>query len=299
MSITVEQLTKTYGAQNAIDSISFEAKKGEVLGFLGPNGAGKTTTMKILTCFIPQTSGIATVCGYATRNDAMAVRQRIGYLPEHNPLYKEMYVKEYLAFVAGLHKVKNPMQRVAEMIDRTGLGVEQNKIIGALSKGYRQRVGLAQAMIHNPDVLILDEPTTGLDPNQLVDIRRLIMQIATEKTVLLSTHIMQEVEALCNRVVIINKGEIVANDTIDDLRARSKGETVITLEFLEKTTQKALAEIQGVKAAKNIGGNRWQLRTEGDVRAAISAFAQSNNLSIVEMHREQSSVQDVFQALTQ
>jgi ABC-2 type transport system ATP-binding protein len=299
MSITVEQLTKTYGAQNAIDSISFEAKKGEVLGFLGPNGAGKTTTMKILTCFIPQTSGTATVCGYDTRNDAMAVRQRIGYLPEHNPLYKEMYVKEYLAFVAGLHKVKNPMQRVAEMIDRTGLGVEQNKIIGALSKGYRQRVGLAQAMIHNPDVLILDEPTTGLDPNQLVDIRRLIMQIATEKTVLLSTHIMQEVEALCNRVVIINKGEIVANDTIDDLRARSKGETVITLEFLEKTTQKALAEIQGVKAAKNIGGNRWQLRTEGDVRAAISAFAQSNNLSIVEMHREQSSVQDVFQALTQ
>lgn len=298
MSITVEHLTKTYGAQNAINSISFEAKKGEVLGFLGPNGAGKTTTMKILTCFIPQTSGTATVCGYDTRTDAMAVRQRIGYLPEHNPLYKEMYVKEYLTFVAGLHKVANPMQRVAEMIDRTGLGVEQNKIIGALSKGYRQRVGLAQAMIHNPDVLILDEPTTGLDPNQLVDIRRLIMQIATEKTVLLSTHIMQEVEALCNRVVIVNKGEIVANDTIDELRSRSKGETVITLEFLETTTQKELAAIAGVKTAKNIGGNRWQLRADGDVRAAISAFAQSKNLSIVEMHREQSSVQDVFQALT-
>ena len=298
MSITVEHLTKTYGGQNAINSISFEAKKGEVLGFLGPNGAGKTTTMKILTCFIPQTSGTATVCGYDTRTDAMAVRQRIGYLPEHNPLYKEMYVKEYLTFVAGLHKVANSAQRVAEMIDRTGLGVEQNKVIGALSKGYRQRVGLAQAMIHNPDVLILDEPTTGLDPNQLVDIRRLIMQIATEKTVLLSTHIMQEVEALCNRVVIVNKGEIVANDTIDELRSRSKGETVVTLEFLETTTQRALSEILGVKTAKNIGGNRWQLRADGDVRAAISAFAQSNNLSIVEMHREQSSVQDVFQALT-
>ena len=298
MSITVEHLTKTYGVQNAINSISFEAKKGEVLGFLGPNGAGKTTTMKILTCFIPQTSGTATVCGYDTRTDAMAVRQRIGYLPEHNPLYKEMYVKEYLTFVAGLHKVANPAQRVAEMIERTGLGVEQNKVIGALSKGYRQRVGLAQAMIHNPDVLILDEPTTGLDPNQLVDIRRLIMQIATEKTVLLSTHIMQEVEALCNRVVIVNKGEIVANDTIDELRSRSKGETVVTLEFLETTTQRALSEILGVKTAKNIGGNRWQLRADGDVRAAISAFAQSNNLSIVEMHREQSSVQDVFQALT-
>jgi ABC-2 type transport system ATP-binding protein len=299
MSILVEQLTKTYGAQNAINSISFEAKKGEVLGFLGPNGAGKTTTMKILTCFIPQTSGSANVCGFDTRTQAMAVRQRIGYLPEHNPLYKEMYVKEYLAFVAGLHKIPNVPQRVAEMIDRTGLGQEQNKIIGALSKGYRQRVGLAQAMIHNPDVLILDEPTTGLDPNQLVDIRRLIMEIATEKTVILSTHIMQEVEVLCNRVIIVNKGEIVANDTIDELRSRSKGETIVTLEFVEKTTQKALLGINGVKSAKNMGGNRWQVSAETDIRAAISAFAQANALSLVEMHREQSSVQDVFQSLTQ
>jgi ABC-2 type transport system ATP-binding protein len=299
MSILVEQLTKTYGAQNAINSISFEAKKGEVLGFLGPNGAGKTTTMKILTCFIPQTSGSANVCGFDTRTQAMAVRQRIGYLPEHNPLYKEMYVKEYLAFVAGLHKIPNVQQRVAEMIDRTGLGQEQNKIIGALSKGYRQRVGLAQAMIHNPDVLILDEPTTGLDPNQLVDIRRLIMEIATEKTVILSTHIMQEVEVLCNRVIIVNKGEIVANDTIDELRSRSKGETIVTLEFVEKTTQKALLGINGVKSAKNMGGNRWQVSAETDIRAAISAFAQANALSLVEMHREQSSVQDVFQSLTQ
>jgi ABC-2 type transport system ATP-binding protein len=301
MSILVEQLTKTYNTQHAINSISFEAKKGEVLGFLGPNGAGKTTTMKILTCFIPQTSGTAHVCGFDTRSQAMEVRQRIGYLPEHNPLYKDMYVKEYLTFVAGLHKIPNIPQRVAEMVERTGLGVEQNKIIGTLSKGYRQRVGLAQAMIHNPEVLILDEPTTGLDPNQLVDIRRLIIEIAAEKTVILSTHIMQEVEALCNNVIIVNKGEIVANDSIEQLRSRSKGETIVTVEFVEKTTQKDLNSIAGVNQAKNIGGNRWQLRAaaDADIRPAISAFAQSNALTLVEMHREQSSVQDVFQALTQ
>ena len=299
MSIIVEQLTKTYSAQNAVNQVSFTAHKGEVLGFLGPNGAGKTTTMKILTCFIPQTSGTAKVCGFDTRAQAMQVRERIGYLPEHNPLYKDMYVKEYLTFVASLHRLPNAQAKVKEMIERTGLGVEQNKLISALSKGYRQRVGLAQAMIHNPEVLILDEPTTGLDPNQLVDIRRLILEIAAEKTVILSTHIMQEVEALCNRVVIINNGELVANDTIDELRSRTKGETMVTVEFVEKTNENSLNTIVGVKTAKNIGGNRWLLRADTDIRPAISAFAQANGLTLVEMHREQTSVQDVFQALTQ
>jgi len=235
MSVKVEQLTKVYQTQRAVDEISFEAKKGEVLGFLGPNGAGKTTTMKIITCFIPQTDGNVNVCGYDTKTSPMEVRQRIGYLPENNPLYKDMYVKEYLSFVGGLHKVKNKKARVAEMIERVGLGREQHKLIGALSKGYRQRVGLAQAMLHDPDVLILDEPTSGLDPNQLVEIRKLIIDLGKEKTVIFSTHIMQEVQAICDRVLIINRGKVVANDPVEALADRISGSTIITVEFLEKT----------------------------------------------------------------
>ena len=300
MSIIVNQLVKSYGAQNAVDGISFEAQKGEILGFLGPNGAGKTTTMKILTCFIPQTSGTASVCGFDTLRDAMQVRQRIGYLPEHNPLYKDMYVKEYLTFVAGLHRVPNVPQRVAEMIDRVGLGVEQRKLIGALSKGYRQRVGLAQAMIHDPEVLILDEPTTGLDPNQLVEIRLLIKSLAAEKTVVLSTHIMQEVEALCDRVIIINKGELVANDSIAALRNRSSAETVVTVEFLEATKISGLKQIKGVREVQQLADNKFQLHanSDTDIRPAIAAFAAAQKLTLLEIKREESSVQDVFQALT-
>ena len=217
MSVKVQSLTKIYGQQLAIDAVSFEAKRGEILGFLGPNGAGKTTTMKIITAFLPQSSGSAEVCGFDTAADPMAVRQRIGYLPEHNPLYREMYVREYLGFIAGIHKVAKPRQRIAEMIELTGLGIEQNKPISALSKGYRQRVGLAQAMIHDPEVLILDEPTTGLDPNQLAEIRALIRRLGQEKTVIFSTHIMQEVQAICDRVLIINKGRIVADAPIAEL----------------------------------------------------------------------------------
>ena len=277
------------------DNISFEAKKGEVLGFLGPNGAGKTTTMKIVTCFIPQTEGTAEVCGYDVAKDPLAVRARIGYLPEHNPVYKDLYVKEYLSFVAGLHKVKNKRQRVSEMIERTGLKREQNKIIGSLSKGYRQRVGLAQAMLHDPEVLILDEPTSGLDPNQLIEIRRLIKELGEEKTVIFSTHIMQEVQALCDRVIIINKGEMVANDTIETLQQKVTGETVITVEFAQKIEQTIFNKIKQIKTIKALGNGRWQLIAEKnkDLRADIFNFAVSNNLTLLEMKKEQYSVEAV------
>ncbi len=300
MSVIVQNLTKIYGQQKAVDNISFEAKKGEVLGFLGPNGAGKTTTMKIVTCFIPQTEGSAEVCGYDVAKAPLAVRARIGYLPEHNPVYKDLYVKEYLSFVAGLHKVKNKRQRVAEMIERTGLKREQNKIIGSLSKGYRQRVGLAQAMLHDPEVLILDEPTSGLDPNQLIEIRRLIKELGEEKTVIFSTHIMQEVQALCDRVIIINKGEMVANDTIETLQQKVTGETVITVEFAQKILQKELNKIEQIKTIKSLGNGRWQLISEGnkDIRASVFNFAVANDLTLLEMKKEQYSVEDVFQELT-
>jgi ABC-2 type transport system ATP-binding protein len=225
MSILVENLTKLYGAQQAVNSISFKAETG-VLGFLGPNGAGKSTTMKMLTGFVPQTSGLASVCGFDTVKQALEVKRHIGYLPESNPLYTDMYVKEALSFVAGIHKLHNPTQRIAEVIEQTGLQPEQHKKIGQLSKGYRQRVGIAQAILHNPEVLILDEPTSGLDPNQLIGIRQLIRDLGATKTVILSTHIMQEVEATCNRVIIINKGNIVANDDLQNLKGNYKGKSL-------------------------------------------------------------------------
>jgi len=225
MSISVEGLTKIYGKQQAVDNISFSAGPG-VLGFLGPNGAGKSTTMKILTCFIPQTSGKASVCGYDVETQSLDVRKHIGYLPESNSLYLDMYVKEALGFIANIHGLQSPQKRIAEVIEQTGLGPEQHKKIGQLSKGYRQRVGLAQAIIHNPEVLILDEPTSGLDPNQLIGIRQLILDLGKTKTIILSTHIMQEVEAVCSQVIIINKGEIVANDSLQGLRAGNKGKSL-------------------------------------------------------------------------
>jgi ABC-2 type transport system ATP-binding protein len=225
MSIRVESLTKVYGKQKAIDGISFSAEPG-VLGFLGPNGAGKSTTMKILTCFIPQTGGKASVCGFDVETESLEVRKHIGYLPESNPLYLDMYVKESLAFIAGIHKMASPQRRIADIIEQTGLGPEQHKKIGQLSKGYRQRVGLAQAILHDPEVLILDEPTSGLDPNQLIGIRQLILDLGKTKTVVLSTHIMQEVEAVCNQVIIINKGNIVADDSLEGLRSKNKGKTL-------------------------------------------------------------------------
>jgi ABC-2 type transport system ATP-binding protein len=233
MSISVTALTKLYGTQKAVDNISFNAGVG-VLGFLGPNGAGKSTTMKMLTCFIPQTSGSASVCGFDVSTQALQVRQNIGYLPETNPQYLEMYVKESLAFIADIHKLHNPAKRIAEVIELTGLGPEQHKKIGQLSKGYRQRVGLAQAIIHDPQVLILDEPTSGLDPNQLVGIRQLIKDLGKSKTIILSTHIMQEVEAVCDQVIIINKGRIIADDTLTGLRQKHQNQTLESI-FIQLT----------------------------------------------------------------
>ena len=273
MSVKVQNLTKVYGTQRAVDDISFEARKGEVLGFLGPNGAGKTTTMKIITGYLPQTEGTAEVCGYDVSSQAMEARTRIGYLPEHNPLYKDMYVREYLDFVAGIHRVANPRKQVAQMIERTGLSSHRQKHIGALSKGYRQRVGLAQAMLHNPDVLILDEPTSGLDPNQIIEIRQLIKDLGTEKTVILSTHILGEVEAVCNRAIIINKGQLVADASISDLKQQFSGQSIVTVEFGESVEQKALEAIKDVQQVKSLAGNRWQLIAAAgkDLRASISS----------------------------
>ncbi|MFN6038747.1 MAG: ATP-binding cassette domain-containing protein, partial [Bacteroidota bacterium] len=227
MSIKVENISKIYGKQKALKNVSFEVNSGEIVGFLGPNGAGKSTMMKILTCYLPQSSGKASVCNFDVEKESMEVKKCVGYLPEHNPLYLEMYVKEYLAFVGGLHGLKKINERVKEMISLTGLEIEQKKKIGALSKGYRQRVGLAQALIHDPKVLIMDEPTTGLDPNQLEEIRGLIKSVGKEKTVLLSTHIMQEVEAVCDRILIINHGEITADGKINELKKNNEKQNFI------------------------------------------------------------------------
>lgn len=300
MSVQVTGLVKKYGEQHAVNNITFEAKKQEVLGFLGPNGAGKTTTMKIVTGYIPQTSGTATVCGFDVNTQAMDARKKIGYLPEHNPLYKEMYVREYLEFTAGLHKVANPNKQVETMIERTGLTSHRHKQIGQLSKGYRQRVGLAQAMLHDPEVLILDEPTSGLDPNQIIEIRQLIKDLGKEKTVILSTHILSEVEAVCDRAVIINKGIIVADAPINTLKDQFTGQTVVTAEFKGDTTAKALQSISNVQQVKNLGANRWQLTAglEHDIRGDVFTFAVNNKLILLELHKEVQSVEDVFQQLT-
>lgn len=300
MSVEVTQLTKVYGAQHAVDDISFSARKGEVLGFLGPNGAGKTTTMKIITGYIPQTAGSANVCGIDVGANPMATRAKTGYLPEHNPLYKEMYVREYLQFAAGVHGIKNAGQRIKQMIDRTGLTSHQQKRISELSKGYRQRVGLAQAMLHDPEVLILDEPTSGLDPNQIVEIRQLIKELGQEKTVILSTHILGEVEAVCDRAIIINKGKLVADAPIQELKQQFTGQSIVTVEFAQKADSKRLQTIKAVQQVKSVGDNRWQLTSPSsvDIRADVFQFAVANQLTLLELHKEVLSVEEVFQQLT-
>ncbi|HVA97866.1 MAG TPA: gliding motility-associated ABC transporter ATP-binding subunit GldA [Bacteroidia bacterium] len=301
MSIKVNNISKKYAEQLALDSVSFEINSGEIVGFLGPNGAGKSTMMKIITCFIPQTSGSATVCGFDINEQSMEVRKNVGYLAEQNPLYLDMYVKEYLGFIAGLHKLKNVPQRIAEMIEITGLQIEQKKKIGALSKGYRQRVGLAQALIHDPKVLILDEPTTGLDPNQLAEIRQLIIKIGKEKTVMLSTHIMQEVEAVCDRVIIINKGKIVADKPTEQLQKTPESEQIITVEFDNKPAENSLQNIENVTNVTHLSGNIWQLSTHSaaDIRPLIFQYAVKNNLTVLAMNKEERKLEDVFKELTQ
>lgn len=298
MSIQVEKLTKIYRTQRALDEISFEAKQGEILGFLGPNGAGKSTTMKILTGYIPQTSGIAKVCGFDVSTQTMEVKKHIGYLPELNPLYTDMFVKEYLLFSAEVQGLgKEAKTRVNEMIERVGLSLERKKKIGQLSKGYKQRVGLAQAMLHNPKVLILDEPTSGLDPNQVVEIRELIKEIGKDKTVLLSTHIMQEVESMCNRVIIINRGKIVADDNISALQQQSKHELTIVVEFKNEVKEAMLKNIAGVKAVKQ-KGKRYFLKCSDDVREQVSTLSSQQGWVLLSMSLEEDSLESVFQKLT-
>jgi len=300
VSVKVTQLVKIYGTQHAVDGISFEAHKGEVLGFLGPNGAGKTTTMKIVTGYLPQSSGKVEVCGFDVTENPMETRARVGYLPELNPLYREMYVREYLAFTAGLHQVKNAAKRVDEMVERTGLSSHRQKQIGELSKGYRQRVGLAQAMLHDPEVLILDEPTSGLDPNQIIEIRQLIKDLGKEKTVILSTHILGEVEAVCDRAIIINKGKLVADAPIQELKQQFIGQSIVTAEFAETVDKNLLLSIANVQTIRSLGNNKWHLTADAtqDVRAAVFAFAVANHLTLLELHKEVFSVEDVFQQLT-
>lgn len=298
MSIEVKNLYKYYGDQAAVKNASFEIGSGEIVGFLGPNGAGKSTTMKVITGYVSASEGEVSVCGMPVSIDSLDTRKKIGYLPEHNPLYLDMYVKEYLTFVGNIYKIKNCRNRVKEMIDAVGLEVEQSKKIGALSKGYRQRVGIAQAIIHDPEVLIFDEPTSGLDPNQLVEIRELIRQIGKEKTVMLSTHIMQEVEAICDRVIIINKGEIVADNDAEELQNQSKLQTVY-VEFEGNENKSLLKKIQGAKKIQQME-NGWFIESDEnvDLRKLIAKFAQENNLLILSLRKEEESLEDIFKRVT-
>jgi ABC-2 type transport system ATP-binding protein len=299
MSIEVKNVTKIYGAQKALNGVSFSVEPGNIVGFLGPNGAGKSTMMKIITCFIPQTSGSVSVCGYDVIDSPIDAKRQVGYLPEHNPLYLDMYVKEYLDFVGGVYKIEKRKDRVKEMIDMVGLGIEQNKKIGALSKGYRQRVGLAQAMIHDPKVLILDEPTTGLDPNQLEEIRGLIKNIGKEKTIMLSTHIMQEVEAICDKTIIVNRGTIVANDKTQELQAQQKNQIVLAVEFDRAVDVKSLEKIEGVIQVKNSMHNTWLFEIENDaVRNNIFQYAMQKEMVVLTMQKETQSLEAVFKRLT-
>lgn len=299
MSIIVENVTKNYGSQKALDSISFTIEPGEVVGLLGPNGAGKSTMMKIMSCFIPPTSGNVSVYGFDIFNNSLEVRQRVGYLPENNPLYLDLYVKEYLEFVGRIYKIKNLKHRINEMIQLTGLEIEQKKKIGALSKGYRQRVGLAQALIHDPDVLILDEPTSGLDPNQLVGIRNLIKEIGKEKTVMLSTHIMQEVEAICSRVIIIDKGKIVADDSTEHLSSLSFGTSRLKVEFNKPVEEKLLLKVTGVTGVNQVDAAHFEIQSDQvDVREHIFQFAVKNDLVVLSMQQVGKGIEEVFQQLT-
>lgn len=270
-----------------------------MLGFLGPNGAGKSTTMKILTGYIPQNTGTATVCGYNVETQSIEARKHIGYLAENNPLYTDLFVKEFLMFVARLNGVKDKSERVKEMIRITGLEAEQFKKIGALSKGYRQRVGIAQALLHHPDVLILDEPTSGLDPNQLTEIRQLIRGLGKEKTVILSTHIMQEVQAVCSRVIIINKGKIVADDAIERLQKQSGDEVVIFVSFKQNASKEKLHEIRGVRQVEPAGDGKWKIYGQTGLQEALFAFAVDNQLTITALNEAQQSLEEVFKELTQ
>ena len=297
MSIEVNNISKSYGAQKALDNISFSVEKGEIVGFLGPNGAGKSTLMKILTTYIAADEGSAVVNGFEVNTHPKAVQQSIGYLPEHNPLYLDLYVREYLSFNADVYKV--PKSRIEEVIQLTGLSTESHKKIGQLSKGFRQRVGLASALLHNPDVLILDEPTTGLDPNQLVEIRNVIKNVGKDKTVFLSTHIMQEVEAICDRVIIIDKGKIVADKKLDNLISTDK-EQIIEVEFDYKVEEQLIAKIENLTSFKNTHDMIWELtfNADKDMRPAVFDFANTNGLKTLQLNQKNKNLETVFREIT-
>ncbi|WP_400074237.1 gliding motility-associated ABC transporter ATP-binding subunit GldA [Zobellia russellii] len=296
MSISVSNITKNFGSQKALNNVSFELKKGEIVGFLGPNGAGKSTMMKILTTYYTSDEGEAKVNSYDIKDDKKSVQQSIGYLPEHNPLYLDMYVKEYLAFNADVYKTGK--SRIAQVIEQTGLTPEAHKKIGQLSKGYRQRVGLAAALLHDPEVLILDEPTTGLDPNQLLEIRKLIKEIGKEKTILLSTHIMKEVEAVCDRVLVINKGVLVADKKLSELRDAE--EQIIEVEFDYRVEEAFLNKLPNVTHVKNTGGFVYEItfNTSKDMRPAVFDFAHDNELKTLQLSRKNKNLESLFTELT-
>jgi ABC-2 type transport system ATP-binding protein len=302
MSIVVQGVTKLYGQQKALDNVSFGVKTGEIVAFLGPNGAGKSTMMKIITGFIPATSGSVQVNGTEVSSDNTEIRKRIGYLPENNPLYPEMYVREYLSFVASVYKLGKPAgKKIDNMIELTGLTPEAKKKIGALSKGYRQRVGLAQALIHDPDVLILDEATSGLDPNQIVEIRNLIKEAGKEKTVMLSTHIMQEAEAVCDRIIIIDKGVIVADEEKSNIYSKIKRQKqIIRVGFDKKISAAELSGIPNVTKASLTDQELWLLEAESeeDIRPAVFSFAVQNNLTVLSLQKEENNLEEVFRHLT-
>jgi ABC-2 type transport system ATP-binding protein len=297
MSIEVQNISKSYGAQKALDNVSFSIKKGEIVGFLGPNGAGKSTLMKILTTFIHADEGTAVVNGNDVNDSQLKVQQSVGYLPEHNPLYLDLYVREYLAFNADVYNVAK--SRIEEVIQLTGLSVESHKKIGQLSKGYRQRVGLATALLHNPDVLILDEPTTGLDPNQLVEIRTVIKNVGKDKTVFLSTHIMQEVEAICDRVIIIDNGKIVTDKKLEKLVSEEK-EQIIEVEFDKAIDETLLVNLEHMKSYKNTADNIWLLtfNTVEDMRSKVFDFAQDNGLKTLQISLKSKNLEQIFREKT-
>ena len=300
MSIEVKGLTKIYGRQKAVDDISFTAAKGEIVGFLGPNGAGKSTTMKIITGYLPADAGAVTVCGINVQAQPLETKKKIGYLPESNPLYYDMYVREYLDFIAGVHEIKNKKEKVEEVIATVGLTPESKKKVGQLSKGYKQRVGLAAALIHNPEVLILDEPTTGLDPNQIIEIREVIKQLGQHKTVLFSSHILQEVEAICDRVIIINKGKLVADDTLSKLRNQSQNEQMVSVEFKESIDASLLQSLPGVQTVKQINDTKWEIGCVhiNDVKRVLLETSLQHNLNIVSLQSGEQRLEEVFRNLT-
>jgi len=301
MSIKANGLTKFYGTQKAVDDLSFTIDTGEIVGFIGPNGAGKSTTMKMLTGYLPPSSGNGKINGLSLEDHSLEIRKHIGYLPEHNPLYTDMYVKEYLGYVAGIYKLgSKKKERIEETIAMTGLKKEEHKRIAMLSKGYRQRVGIAQALIHDPDVLILDEPTSGLDPNQIVEIRELISTVGRSKTVMLSTHIMQEVEAICDRILIIKNGKLVADDSVANIHKHGSSLQVVTVEFNKEVTEAELEDVEGISKVVHAKGNTWIAEGDGstDIREKLFAFAVESQLSVLSMQQKEKNLEEIFQELT-